>query len=163
MNAPQNNVGVPTDSGLFRPTGVIVDRTVTCSSPIPAIARVLRFPSPFEQPSLQVTRHRANLVIGQRDANSRVTDASRVNMAYPFGVALSVERHLVVSDAAHNRVLFFRRPAGGDFTNGMAAEKVVGQPDFFTIARATATNRMYQPAAHSPGYGRSPVCCRQRE
>ncbi len=66
-------------------------------------------------------------------------------MAYPFGVALTVERHLVVSDAAHNRVLFFRRPAGGDFTNGLAAEKVIGQPDFFTIARATAPNRMFSP------------------
>ena len=99
----------------------------------------------LSKPSAPGKRHRANLVIGQRDANSRVTDASRVNMAYPFGVALSVERHLVVSDAAHNRVLFFRRPAGGDFTNGMAAEKVIGQPDFFTITRATATNRMSSP------------------
>ncbi len=137
---------MPTDSGLFRPTGLIVDTNGDLFVADSGNARVLRFPSPFEQAIAPGTRHRANLVIGQRDANSRVTDASRVNMAYPFGVALTVELvHPVVSDAAHNRVLFFRRPAGGDFTNGLAAEKVIGQPDFFTIARATAPNRMFSP------------------
>lgn len=145
INAPQNNVEVPTDSGLFRPTGLIVDTNGDLFVADSGNARVLRFPSPFEQTIAPGARHRANLVLGQRDANSRVTDASRVNMAYPFGLALSVERHLVVSDAAHNRVLFFRRPTGGDFTSGMAAEKVVGQPDFFTISRVTAANRMFSP------------------
>jgi uncharacterized protein (TIGR03437 family) len=56
-----------------------------------------------------------------------------------------VERHLVVSDLSHNRVLFFRRPGGGDFTNGMAAERVLGQPDFNSTARVAAPNRMYSP------------------
>ena len=51
----------------------------------------------------------------------------------------------MVSDAGHNRVLFFRRPTGGDFTTGMAAEKVIGQPDFFTVAAGAAANRMSSP------------------
>jgi uncharacterized protein (TIGR03437 family) len=145
VNAPQNNSDVPTDSGLFRPAGVIVDSNGDLFVADSGNSRVLRFPAPFEQKLGAGERHRANLVLGQRNATSRVTDASRFNMAYPFGLALSVERHLVVSDAAHNRVLFFRRPTGGDFTTGMAAEKVVGQPDFFSIVRATGTNRMASP------------------
>ena len=56
---------------------------------------------------------------------------------------MSVDAGVFVMTAGVRDVSFFRRPAGGDFTNGMAAEKVVGQPDFFTITRATATNRMY--------------------
>ena len=51
----------------------------------------------------------------------------------------------MVSDAGHSRVLFFRRPTGGDFTTGMAAEKVIGQPDFFTVAAGAAANRMSSP------------------
>ena len=100
---------------------------------------------PFEQTRTGGERRRANLVLGQRNFNEKFTDASRFNMGAPYGVAMTVERHLVVSDAAHNRVLFFRRPAGGDFTNGMAAERVLGQPDFTSTARVTAGNRMFGP------------------
>ena len=149
INAPQNNAEVPTDSGLFRPSGLIVDSNGDLFVADSGNSRVLRFPSPFEQRLAPGERHRANLVIGQRNASTRVTDASRSTMFYPFGLALTVEGHLVVSDAAHNRVLFFRRPTGGDFTTGMAAEKVVGQPDFFTVTRSAqsnpAPNRMFSP------------------
>ncbi|MBC7928651.1 MAG: hypothetical protein H7039_23660, partial [Bryobacteraceae bacterium] len=70
---------------------------------------------------------------GQLNFNQKITDPTARNMAYPFGVALTVEGSLLVSDAAHSRVLFFRRPANADFTNGQAAEKVIGQTDFFTF------------------------------
>lgn len=145
VNAPQNSSEVLTDSGLYHPTGLIVDTNGDLFVADSANGRVLRFASPFEQTIAPGERYRANLVIGQRDANSKVTDPSRSNMAFPFGVGLTVERHLVVSDAVHNRVLFFRRPAGGDFTNGMGAEKVIGQPDFFTVAAGNGSNRMSSP------------------
>ncbi|HYP09699.1 MAG TPA: hypothetical protein VER03_25970 [Bryobacteraceae bacterium] len=145
VNAPFNNPDNRTDSGLFRPTGLAVDTNGDLFVADTGNGRVLRFPNPFEQTIPTGERRRANLVLGQRNFNDWFTDASRVNMAAPFGVALTVERHLVVSDAAHNRVLFFRRPAGGDFTNGMPAERVFGQPDFTTSARATGGNRMFSP------------------
>ena len=44
-----------------------------------------------------------------------------------------------------SRILYFRRPDNGDFTNGQAAEKVIGQPDFFTVGRGTAFNRLSSP------------------
>ena len=49
INAPQNNAEVPTDSGLFRPTGLIVDTNGDLFVADSGNARVLRFPSPFEQ------------------------------------------------------------------------------------------------------------------
>ena len=145
VNAPFNNADTWTDSGLFRPTGLAVDTNGDLYVADTGNARVLRFPSPFEQTVPAGERRRANLVLGQRNFNEKFTDASRFNMGAPFGIGLTVERHLVVSDAAHNRVLFFRRPAGGDFTNGMAAERVLGQPDFNSTARVTAPNRMFSP------------------
>jgi uncharacterized protein (TIGR03437 family) len=145
VNAPQNSVDVQTDTGLFRPTGLAVDTNGDLFVADSGNARVLRFASPFQQPVAPGERYRANLVIGQRNGTSKITDPSSRNLGYPFGIALTVERHLVVSDAGHNRVLFFRRPSGGDFTTGMAAEKVIGQPDFFTVNSGTAGNRMTSP------------------
>ncbi len=145
VNAPQNNQDIQTDSGLNLPTGLVVDTNGDLFVADSRNGRVLRFPSPFAQTLAPGERPRANLVLGQRNFTTKVTDPSRFNMAYPFGLALTVERHLVVSDAAHNRVLYFQKPAGADFTNGMAAEKVIGQPDFFTVARATGPNRMFSP------------------
>ena len=144
-NAAQGNPDVPTSTGLFRPIGVVVDTNGDLFVADTGNGRVLRFPSPFAQQIAPGDRHRANLVIGQRDFSTKFTDPSRSNMQAPYGVALTIEGHLVVSDAAHNRVLFFRRPPGSDFVNGQNAEKVVGQPDFFTTARVTAPNRMFSP------------------
>jgi uncharacterized protein (TIGR03437 family) len=84
-------------------------------------------------------------VLGQPNFNQKITDPSSRNMAAPYGVALTVDEHLLVSDAVHNRVLFFRRGANGDFANGQAAERVIGQPDFFTIADGTTSNRLSSP------------------
>jgi uncharacterized protein (TIGR03437 family) len=145
VNAPQNNSDIQTDTGLFRPTGLAVDTNGDLFVADSGNARVLRFASPFQQPVAPGERYRANLVIGQRNANNKVTDPSSRNLGYPVGLALTVERHLVISDAGHNRVLFFRRPSGGDFTTGMAAEKVIGQPDFFTVTAGTVGNRMSSP------------------
>src|SRR5262249_48029150 len=38
--------------------------------------------------------------------------------------------HLLVSDSAFNRVLFFLKPNNGDFSIGQAANNVIGQPDY---------------------------------
>ena len=145
-NAPQNNRDIPTDQGLFRPSGLVVDSNGDLFVADSGNSRVLRFPSPFERVPAAGERYRTNLVLGQSGAFApRITDPGPRNMAYPFGLAFTVNGDLLVSDALHHRVLFFRRPQGGDFTTGMAAEKVIGQPDFFTGTRGSGTNRLGSP------------------
>jgi uncharacterized protein (TIGR03437 family) len=60
-------------------------------------------------------------------------------------LAFSFDGSVAVSDAAHHRVLFFRKPGSGDFTNGQAAERVIGQPDFFTGSLGSGTSRFNSP------------------
>jgi uncharacterized protein (TIGR03437 family) len=129
-NYPWADANTPSDSGLFLPTGVAVDANGDLFVADSGNARVLRFPKPFNQ---QAPR-RANLVLGQLNYSTRVTDASARTMAAPYGLAFTPDNHLLVSDSAHSRVLLFRRPAGGDFSNGMTASAVFGQPDFVSTA-----------------------------
>jgi uncharacterized protein (TIGR03437 family) len=145
VNAPSNNVDSITESGLFRPSGLAVDRNGDLYVADSGNGRVLRFSAPFTQTPGSGERRRANLVLGQLNFNQRITDASARTMAYPFGLAFTVEGHLLVSDAGHSRILFFRKPADGDFTNGQPAERVIGQPDFFTTGASNAANRMSSP------------------
>lgn len=146
INAPQNNPDSQTDQGLFRPSGLAVDRNGDLFVADSGNGRVLRFASPFENVPAAGERYRTNLVLGQSGPfSARIIDPSSRNMAYPFGLAFTTEGHLLVSDAVHHRVLFFRRPSSGDFTNGMAAEKVIGQPDFLTGTRGTGQNRLASP------------------
>ena len=141
INAPQGLPNLPMDVGLYHPSGLAVDGNGAlwvCDS---GNGRVLRFPSPFDTQG----RQRPDLVIGQSGLFNKITDASRNTMAFPTSVAFTIDGHLLVSDAFHNRVLFFRKPTGGGFTNGQNAEKVIGQIDFNTGARGTGPNRFASP------------------
>ena len=145
VNAPSNDRDALSQTGLSRPTGLAVASNGDLFVADTGNGRVLRFPSPFEQTLPAGERHRANLVLGQPNFGQKITDPSSRNMSAPYGLALTVEGHLLASDAVHSRVLFFRRQANGDFTNGQAAERVIGQPDFFTVGPSTAQNRMNSP------------------
>jgi len=141
INAPQGLASLPMDVGLNRPSGIAVDANGAlwvCDS---GNGRVLRFPHPFDTQG----RQRPDLVIGQSGLFNKIADPSRSTMSYPTGVAFTVDGHLLVSDALHNRVLFFRKPTGGDFTNGQNAEKVIGQSDFNTGTRGAGPNRFASP------------------
>jgi uncharacterized protein (TIGR03437 family) len=142
VNAPQGNANLPMDVGLYRPSGLAVDANGAlwvCDS---WNGRVLRFPRPFDQTG----RLRPDLVIGQSSLFSgKITDATRNNLAFPTSIAFTFDGSLLVSDAAHNRVLLYRKPAGGDFTNGQAADRVFGQANFDTGARGTGANRFAAP------------------
>ena len=105
--------------------------------------RILRFARPFEQS--QKFGQRANLVIGQSGFNIKITDPTQRNMARPYGLAFSVEGHLLASDLNHNRVLLFRRAGTGDFSNGQAASVVFGQRDFLTATGGTDETRFNAP------------------
>jgi uncharacterized protein (TIGR03437 family) len=51
---------------------------------------------------------------------------------------------VLVSDTAHHRVLLFST-AAGPLSSGMAASRVLGQPDYFTRTPESADNRMNTP------------------
>ncbi len=138
VNYPTNDSTRPTRTGLFLPSGVAVDKQGNVYVADSGNGRVVRFPKPFEQPpGLQ----EADLVLGQLDFTSRVTDATARTMAGPWGLHFTVEGALLVSDPRHNRVLEFVPP----FTSGMAASRVFGQPDFNSTAPGNALNRMNGP------------------
>lgn len=143
VNAPTGNANSPTDINLFLPAGVAVDANGDLYVADSGNSRVLRFPKPFDQPP--GARQRANLVIGQTGFTVKITDATARNMARPFGIAFTGDGSLLVSDAVHNRVLFFPRPAGGDFTSGQNATIVFGQPDFISSASGAQNQRLFSP------------------
>lgn len=141
INNPTNDPNQLTDSGLYFPAGLAVDDAGNLYVADQGNGRVLRFPRPFDQQG----DLRPDLVLGQASFFVKITDPTARTMGQPYGLALTREGHLVVSDGLHNRVLFFRKPAGGDFTSGQAAEKVFGQPDFSSSSGSNAPTRMISP------------------
>ena len=136
---------LPNPSGLFSPVGVIVDANGNLWVADLGNGRVLRFPAPFSQPSGAMQT--ANLELGQASYfGPTVKDASQSTMHSPFGLALFADGSLGVSDSFHNRVLIFKRPQGGDFSNGQAAAIVLGQPDFTTILPAQSISGVVSPS-----------------
>jgi uncharacterized protein (TIGR03437 family) len=145
INYPYNDATFLNDTGLLWPTGLAVDTNGDLFVADSGNGRVLRFPQPFNQSGVP----RANLVLGQANFTTKLTDPTSRNMAVPYALVLTGQRHLVVSDPGHNRVLLFRRPEGGDFSSGMAAFAKIGQPDFTSAAASSGTpapyNRLKSP------------------
>jgi uncharacterized protein (TIGR03437 family) len=137
-NYPGGLTTTVTDSSLVVPEGVAVDSKGDLWVADSGNGRVLRFPRPFDQPPTILPR--ANLVIGQTDFHSRVLDASSQNMNFPIGMAFSSQGDLVVSDLVFNRILFFKKPPGGDFTSGQVATNVFGQPNYINTTKAELNN-----------------------
>lgn len=137
------DTAVVTDTGLLRPTGLVVDAQGNLFVADTGNGRVLRFPAPFSQTGVQ----RANLVLGQPSMFAKIQDPSQQNMSAPFGLAMFTDGSIAVSDAVHNRVLIFRRSSGGDFRSGQLAAIVLGQGDFNASASspATSTSGMNSP------------------
>ncbi len=142
INDPTDRTEQITATGLFLPGGVAVDSFGNLYVADSGNGRVLRFSRPFDQGGQQQL---PDLVLGQNGPVSKVTDASPRTMARPHGLAFATDGSLFVSDLQHNRVLFFRRPQGGDFSTGQAAEKVFGQPDFATTQNGNQINRFSVP------------------
>jgi uncharacterized protein (TIGR03437 family) len=136
-NSPNNDPSKPLDTGLSTPTTVAVDANGDLWVSDFGNGRVLRFPKPFAQTGTQ----RADLVVGQQNFTNTVRDPTRFNMAGPYGIAFTGQGQLLVSDVLLNRVLLFVPP----FTSGMAASKVIGQPDFTSSNSGSAPDRLNNP------------------
>lgn len=145
VNYPNNDSTLPNEGGLSAPTTVALDANGDLWVADSGNSRVLRFPQPFAQPSL--FGQKANLVLGQANLTSKVTDPSSRSMRFPTGIAFISDGSVLVSDAAFNRVLLFRKPSGADFSNGQAAVLAIGEPDFTTIngGDSTTYNRFNSP------------------
>ena len=142
-NYPSNDPNRPTASGLRLPTGLAVDPAGNLFVADSGNGRVLRFPQPFANytPS---KLEQATLVLGQSSFTStKVTDPTDRTMAQPYGLAFTLAGGLLVSDAALNRVLYFRGLA--NLTSGMPASLVFGQPDFNSSAGGSGISQMSSP------------------
>jgi uncharacterized protein (TIGR03437 family) len=129
INYPTNNPTQTNDQGLWSPEGLAVDSNGNLYVADACNARVLRFPAPFSQTPGSIQR--ANLVLGQIGFFGQpIKDLSHQTMRSAYGLALTADGHLAVSDPLANRILLFQRSAGGDFQSGQAAANVFGQPDF---------------------------------
>ena len=142
INYPSYDPFIPSDQGLFTPSGVTVDTAGNLWVADTSNGRVLRFPNPFSQPAGTV--HRANLVLGQSNFSIRITDATSTTMAAPVGVAVFNNGDVAASDLSLNRVLLFRK-SGADFVNRQAARNVLGQQVYSTSAPSSSANGLNSP------------------
>jgi uncharacterized protein (TIGR03437 family) len=134
-NYPSNDATTPNQQGLRFPTGLAVDSAGNLFVADTGNSRILRFPAPFA--SGKTALESADLVLGQIDFTSIVTDASDHTMNSPTGIALTQDAlnpasssgWLIAADATHNRVLFFAKP----FTNGESATKLLGALNYNVV------------------------------
>ncbi|MFL6439902.1 MAG: hypothetical protein ACJ71Q_20185 [Terriglobales bacterium] len=85
----------------------------------------------------------ADLVIGQTDFATSMWGRTATNFSMPWGLTFDSNGSLWVTDAINLRVLRFSPP----FSNGQAANLVLGQKDF------TSFNNADTPGAVSNGRG----------
>ncbi len=144
INYPTNNVNTTSSSGFFAPTGLVVDSSGNLYVSDTGNGRVLRFPAPFANYKAG-TPEQADLVLGQASfTTTKVPDPTQRTMASPYGLTFANAGGLLVSDAALNRVLYFQGPAA-DFSSGMSATLVLGQPDFNASGSGSVAGRLSAP------------------
>jgi len=127
LTSIQPNEGNPSPSAtsLFAPLGLAVSEGGDLYVVDFQNHRVLGYPAP-------ITQHMAaNLVIGQTDfvfnkSNQGRNSPAADTLNHPWDIALDVGGNVYVTEPFGNRVLRFVRP----LHNGMAANLVIGQPDF---------------------------------
>jgi uncharacterized protein (TIGR03437 family) len=144
LNYPSGDRDILSDAGLFSPSSVVVDDKGNLYVTDTGNGRVLRFPTPFSQ-APGALQH-ANLVLGQFSFTAPpVKDAGISNLSAPFGIAILQNGGLVVSDVAHNRVVIYKKPSGGDFSTYQNAATVLGQADFSSTIAGNGPGQMRAP------------------
>lgn len=138
-NSPGGDPQYTNPGGLTLPSAVVVDSAGNLWVADTGNGRVLRFPKPFDNPAGPFS---ADLVIGQPDFTTRTDGVpSRARLFRPASLALTYDGHLVVSDIGHNRVLLYRQP----FSNGQAADVILGQPDAETGSAGNSESKLSVP------------------
>jgi DNA-binding beta-propeller fold protein YncE len=85
----------------------------------------------------------ADLLLGQINFTTKITDPTSQTMASPYGLAFSGQG-LLVSDLGNNRVLFFPGQSQ-NLTSGEAATIVFGQPQMNSSSPGNGLNQMFGP------------------
>ncbi len=89
------------------------------------------------------TGQAASLEIGQTNFTTRATATSPTGLSAPTGLSFDAPGNLWVADSSNNRVLMFKPP----FTNGMAANLVIGQTDFTSSSSHLSQTGLNAPVA----------------
>ena len=142
VNYPSGKAAQPGRQGLNGPRGLVLDSDGNLYVADTQNSRVLRFPAPFA--SGVTVLESADLVVGQTDFSSTVTDPTRRTLGAPIALAFTKDGSdtsqanagwLLVADAGHNRVLLFAKP----LSTGMSASNVLGVQNFTSTGDGTAT------------------------
>ena len=123
---------------LLGPGGLAFDRAGALWAADATAARVLRYSPPFS------TGKAADLVLGQPDFASSggpLTPNSR-SLSYPQGIAFDAAGDVWVGDMLNTRALEYAPP----FSRGMAASRVLGQPDFASNDNTFGPSGLNNPA-----------------
>jgi len=157
VNYPSGDQNTPTSASLFRPVGLLVDAKGNLYVADSGNGRVLRFPAPFAYTG--AAPEPADLVLGQSNFTTTITDPTPTNMAVPYGLAFSpscnspsgacaAPNGLVVSDQYDNRVLYIPTTNGtfiAGTDNGKAATLVFGQSSFNLTGSGGTLSAMSAP------------------
>jgi len=121
------------------------------SPPFSSSMRILIYPSYSFLPQLFIPQEEtlksvggaASYVYGQSNLSSETPEqVSVTSLYYPTSLTLA-HGMVVVCSSAENRVLVF--PPGPPAVNGIAAIRVLGQPDFMSHNRGSALDEMFLP------------------
>lgn len=126
-------------SGLHHPIGVLVDSGDRLWIVEQTNNRVVR----FENAGQLTTGASAVGVLGQPGFGSDSQDGGATGMRVPSGLAMDADGTLWVADQWNHRLLGFRNAATR--INGAAADAVIGQPDFDSVAPGLAADRFNGP------------------
>jgi uncharacterized protein (TIGR03437 family) len=167
INYPAGPNTPPTASSLSYPVGLLVDAKGNLYVADSGNGRVLRFPAPFAYAGLETKAgvntgsapEPADLVLGQQNFTSQISDATTTIMHSPYGLAFTpacdilnqpcpAPNGLLVSDPTDNRVLYIPTTngtfaAGAD--NGKAATVVFGQTSFNSVGTGSTSAAMNNP------------------
>jgi len=134
-----NQGAAVTSTGMNKPSAVVTSQDGALWVADTGNNRVLRFASAAALSSGAA----ATRVLGQSNFTSNSSGSGTTGMNQPTGVATDTNLTLWVSDSFNNRILGF---ANSDtLSNGAAATRVLGQPDFNTTTDGTSATKLFRP------------------
>jgi sugar lactone lactonase YvrE len=126
--------------GLQAPHGVTVSSSGTLFVACTGANRVMR----FNNAANLANNSDASAALGQPNLNSEAAGTSATQMNLPFGVAISADDTLWVTEGGNNRVIRFNNASTK--ATGAAADGIIGQASFSTSAPALSVRGLKTPA-----------------